>query len=352
MGLRRVSIALAAAAGFFAAGIGSVAGNAEESETAPALEATPTFQDWLGGVRQDALANGISETTLDKALAGLEPIPRVIELDNAQPEFTQTFQSYISARLTPKRIEFGRSQVASLRPTLDAVAKAYGVQARFIGAIWGIETNFGRVTGSYNVIASLATLGYESRRGAYFRRELIEALKILDEGHIDYSLMKGSWAGAMGQGQFMPSSFMAYAQDFDHDGRKDIWDDPGDVFASIAYYLKIHQWRRDLTWGRQVSLPAGFDVQALGLEQTEPPKSCSRALKDHTKMLPLSKWQELGVRRLDGRDLPERDVEASLVQPGGKDGPAFLTYANFRSILHYNCSNFYAIAVGMLSDAL
>ncbi len=347
MRLRTGSIALAAALGCFVAGFGSIAVRAEESEAPP-----PSFQDWLQGVRQDALAEGISAPTLDKALTGLEPIPRVIELDNAQPEFTQTFQGYISARLTPQRIEFGRRQVASMQPTLDAVAKAYGVQARFISAIWGIETNFGRVTGSYNVIGSLATLGYESRRGAFFRKELLTALKILDEGHIGLDLMKGSWAGAMGQGQFMPSSFMAYAQDFDHDGRKDIWDDPGDVFASIANYLKVHRWQGGMTWGRQVKLPAGFDVQALGLEQTDPPKSCSRALKDHTRMLPLSKWQELGVRRLDGRDLPTRDIEASLVQPGGKDGPAFLTYANYRSILGYNCSNFYAIAVGMLADAL
>ncbi|HKJ75549.1 MAG TPA: lytic murein transglycosylase [Alphaproteobacteria bacterium] len=348
MGLRRASIALVLAAGFTAAGIGSAPGNAEEKAS------TPSFQDWLQGVRQDALDKGISKGTVDKALAGLEIVPRVVELDNAQPEFTQTFQDYISRRLTPKRIEFGRKQTASEAKTLDAVAKAYGVQARFIAAIWGVETNFGRITGSYQVVPSLATLAYTSngRRGAYFRSELIDALKIVDEGHIDLAHMKGSWAGAMGQGQFMPSSFLVYARDFDGDGRKDIWDDPADVFASIANYLKVHGWRDDLTWGRRVRLPAGFDVKALGLEQETPPKTCSRALKEHTRMLPLSRWQELGVRRLDGRDLPVRDVKASLVQPGGKDGPAFLTYANYRSILRYNCSNFYAIAVGMLSDAL
>lgn len=347
MGFRSWSVGLAFCAGVLLAGYGAGSGAAQETET-PA----PSFADWLQGLRAEALEKGITPKTVDAALTGLEPIPRVIELDNAQPEFTQTFQDYISARLTPQRIEFGRQQTAAMQPTLRAVAKAYGVQARFIAAVWGIETNFGRITGSYDVVPALATLAYESRRGAYFRSELFNALKIADEGHIDLAHMKGSWAGAMGQGQFMPSSFLVYAQDFDGDGRKDIWDDPADIFASIAYYLKSAGWRDDLTWGRQVKLPEGFDVDAMGLAQTEPPKSCSRALKEHTRMLPLSKWQELGVRRLDGRDLPDRNVEASLVQPGGKDGPAFLTYADYRSILRYNCSNFYAIAVGMLSDAL
>jgi membrane-bound lytic murein transglycosylase B len=347
MGLRRWSIGLAVSAGLLVVGfcVGSKAADETESPT-------PSFEEWLQGLRAEALDKGITPKTVDEALTGLEPIPRVIELDNAQPEFTQTFQAYISARLTPQRIEFGRQQTAAMLPTLQAVAKSYGVQARFIAAVWGIETNFGKITGSYDVVPALATLAYESRRGAYFRSELFNALKIVDEGHIDLAHMKGSWAGAMGQGQFMPSSFLVYARDFDGDGRKDIWDDPGDIFASIAYYLKSAGWQDGLTWGRQVSLPAGFDVDALGLQQTEPPKTCSRALKDHTKLLPLSEWQKLGVRRLDGRDLPGRDVEASLVQPAGKDGPAFLTYSNFRSILRYNCSNFYAIAVGMLSDAL
>jgi peptidoglycan lytic transglycosylase B len=346
MRVRKATIILAVAAGCFVSGIaGAEEGVVEES-------GPPSFQDWLDSLRQEAVTKGISQPTVDSALADVQPIPRVIELDNAQPEFTQTFQTYISARLTPQRVEFGRAQTAAMRPTLEAVAKAYDVQARFISAVWGIETNFGRVTGSYDVVPALATLAYESRRGGYFRSELFNALKILDEGHIDLKHMKGSWAGAMGQGQFMPSSFLVYARDFDGDGRKDIWDDPGDIFASIAFYLKDNGWRRDLTWGRQVMLPAGFDVAELGLEQETPPKSCSRALKDHTRMVPLSQWQALGVRRLDGRDLPDRDIEASLVQPAGKDGPAFLTYANFRSILRYNCSNFYAIAVGMLSDAL
>ncbi len=343
MRFRSGSIGLAV--GCLMVGLGALSGTAEENGAAQ-----PSFADWLQGLRAEALDKGITQATVDKALTGLEPIPRVIELDNAQPEFTQTYQDYISARLTPKRIEFGRERTAAMAKTLDAVGKAYGVQPRFIAAVWGIETNFGRVTGSYDVVPALATLAYESRRASYFRSELFNALKIVDEGHIDLAHMKGSWAGAMGQGQFMPSSFLVYARDFDGDGRKDIWDDPGDIFASIAYYLKSAGWRDDLTWGREVKLPEGFDADALA--QAEPPKTCSRALKDHTKKLPLSQWQALGVRRLDGRDLPTRDVEASLVQPGGKDGPAYLTYANFRSILRYNCSNFYALAVGLLSDAL
>ena len=350
--MRFPSCSVGLAVGCLMVGLVAMSGGAV-SETAAEEGATqPSFADWLQGLRTEALEKGITQATVDQALTGLEPVPRVIELDNAQPEFTQTYQDYIAARLTPKRIEFGREQTAAMAKTLDAVGKAYGVQPRFIAAVWGIETNFGRVTGSYDVVPALATLAYESRRASYFRSELFNALKIVDEGHIDLAHMKGSWAGAMGQGQFMPSSFLVYARDFDGDGRKDIWDDPGDIFASIAYYLKSAGWQEHLTWGRQVKLPEGFDVDALGLAQSEPPKTCSRALKDHTRRLPLSKWQALGVRRLDGRDLPARDVEASLVQPAGKGGPAYLTYANFRSILRYNCSNFYALAVGLLSDAL
>jgi len=310
------------------------------------------FARWLDDLRRDAAAAGISAATLSSALDGLQPLTRVVELDRKQPEFTQTFADYLARRVSPARIELGRAKMAEQADALRAVEKAYGVQARFIAAIWGMETNYGRFTGGFPVIASLATLAYDARRSSYFRKELIEALKIVDQDHITLAELQGSWAGAMGQSQFMPSSFRAYARDFDGDGRRDIWGTPVDVFASIANYLARHGWRNDHTWGREVRLPAGFETRLDALKPEKPPTVCARALKHHTRRLKLAEWQALGVRRLDGRDLPQRDLAASLVQPDGPSGPSYLTYANFRSILRYNCSNYYAIAVGRLSDLI
>lgn len=313
----------------------------------------PPFGPWLEALKADALAAGISQRTLERALAGLEPDPEVIARDRRQPEFTQTAAQYLAARVSRTRIAKGREMMRRHRELLGAVEKAYGVQARFIVAIWGLETNYGRYTGDWSVVRSLATLAWDRRRSSYFRSELINALKILDAGHIEPEAMRGSWAGAMGQSQFMPSSFLRYAADFDGDGRRDIWTDPADVFASIANYLKQAGWRSDLTWGRPVRLPADEEALWRKVRRTTPPKSCGRALRDHSRILPLAKWQALGVRRMDGRDLPARPaLPASLVQPDGPGGQAYLTYSNFRAILRYNCSNLYALAVGLLADAL
>ncbi|MFQ5346280.1 MAG: lytic transglycosylase domain-containing protein [Rhodothalassiaceae bacterium] len=312
----------------------------------------PPFDAWLADLRADAAAAGVSEGTLAAALAGLEPDERVIELDRRQPEFTQTLAEYVAARVSETRIARGREMMARHRDTLRTVAAAYGVQPRFIAAIWGLETNYGGYTGGMSVIRSLATLAWDRRRASYFRKELISALKIVDAGHVDGAHMLGSWAGAMGQSQFMPSSFLDYAQDFDQDGRRDIWTSEADVFASIANYLKRHGWRDDVTWGRQVRLPHGLTPASPDVAAAAPPRRCARALKDHSAQLTLARWQALGVRRLDGRDLPARDLEASLVQPDGPGGAAYLTYGNFRAILSYNCSNHYAIAAGLLADAL
>lgn len=313
----------------------------------------PSFQAWLSDLRAEAREAGISEGTLDAALTGLQPIERVVELDRRQPEFTQTFSEYLDARVSQARIERGRKMIARHRDTLQAVAEKYGVQPRFIAAIWGMETNYGSYLGSFSVVGALATLAYDPRRGDYFRRELINALKILDEGHTTVEAMEGSWAGAMGQSQFMPSSFRAYAQDFDGDGRRDIWGTPADVFASIANYLDQHGWSDDHTWGREVSLPPELRESRENLMPETPPASCRRALKEHTMRFPLSNWQALGVRRTDGSDLPQRPgLPASLVVMGEEGTRPFLTYPNFRALLSYNCSNFYALAVGHLADAL
>lgn len=310
------------------------------------------FGPWLEALRAEALERGIAAATLNAAFAELEPDPRVIELDRRQPEFTQTFEAYMAARVSETRIARGREMMARHGETLRAVADSYGVQPRFIAAIWGLETNYGGYTGGMSVIRSLATLAHDTRRSAFFRKELFAALDILDAGHIAAEAMLGSWAGAMGQSQFMPTSFLAYAQDFDGDGRRDIWTSEADVFASIAGYLKSHGWRDDATWGRTVRLPVGLSAASEAVAPGAPPKSCARALGSHSAQLPLADWQKLGVRRTDGRDLPVRDLAASLVEPGGAGGPAFLTYGNYRAVLAYNCSNLYAMAVGHLADAL
>ncbi len=313
----------------------------------------PSFGPWLEALKADALAAGISRATLERALTGIAPDPEVIARDRRQPEFTQTTAQYLAKRVSPTRIARGREMMRRHRALLEAVEQAYGVQAPFIVAIWGLETNYGRYTGDWSVVRSLATLAWDRRRSSYFRAELINALKILDAGHIAPEAMRGSWAGAMGQSQFMPSSFLRYAEDFDGDGRRDIWGDPADVFASIANYLKKAGWRPDLTWGRPVRLPRDGAALWAQVRRSTPPKSCGRALRDHSRLLPLAKWQALGVRRMDGRDLPNRPaLPASLVQPDGPEGQAYLTYSNFRAILRYNCSNLYALAVGLLADAI
>lgn len=312
----------------------------------------PEFDQWVSELRTEALEKGIGQATVDAALTSVELNPRVVELDRRQPEFTITFNEYLTTRASETRIERGLVRMAEHREGLRAVAVDYGVQARFIAAIWGLETNYGAFSGGYSVIQSLVTLAHDRRRSSFFRNELFSALKILDEGHIDLENMKGSWAGAMGQGQFMPTSWEEYARDFNGDGRRDIWTTEVDVFASIANYLKRYGWREDMTWGRQVLLPEDFATRSLEIERTEPIPGCQRALKNHSRPMSLADWQAFGARRMDGSDLPERDFVATLVQPGGADGPAYLTYTNYRAILRYNCSDFYALAISHIADGL
>jgi len=294
------------------------------------------FLSWLEGLRADALASGISQGTLDRSLVDVAPIPRIIELDRHQPESTVTFEAYQTRIVNATRIKNGRERLAKHRALLDEIGETFGVQPRFIVALWGIETNFGQFTGGFPVIHSLATLAYDGRRSKYFRGELLKALQIVEEGHIDPAQMKGSWAGAMGQAQFMPSSFLNFAHDYNGDGAKDIWNTQEDVFASAANYLKRVGWRDDITWGRKVTLPAGFDASLVSLDVVKP----------------ISGWQDLGVRRTDGSDLPARDIPASILRPGGEDGQAFIVYENYRAILRWNRSHYFAMAVGQLSDRI
>ena len=221
---------------------------------------------------------------------------------------------------------------------LNQVAKEYGVQPRFIVALWGNESNFGRIQGSYPVLSALASLAFEGRREALFRKQFLAALTILQEGHITLKDFNGSWAGAMGQSQFIPTSFLQYAVDYDGDGRKDIWGTPADVFASIANFLASEGWQDDQTWGRQVSVSSGFDYTLAGL--------------DRAKFKPLSFWQEQGVRRFNGNDLPQVDINASLIMPDGKNGRIYLVYQNFHTLMKWNRSSYFGVSVSYLSERI
>ena len=295
------------------------------------------FNAWLDKLKTEAKRQGISQKTIDSSLIGIKPIPRVIELDRKQPEFTLTFAEYLKRVVSDRRIRIGKSKLKEHKELLREISSKYGVQSRYIVALWGIETDFGRITGGFPVISSLATLAYDGRRSKFFRKELLLALKIVDGGHILANDMVGSWAGAMGQNQFMPSSFHAYAVDYDKDGSKDIWKTLPDIFASIANYLSKSGWQADQTWGRPVSLPENFSRKFLG-----------RKIKK-----PLGEWQQLGVRKLSGQDLPKRNLLSSIIRPEkGQIGPAFVIYNNYEVILKWNRSNYFATAVGTLSDKI
>ncbi|MEE8454071.1 MAG: lytic murein transglycosylase [Limibaculum sp.] len=315
----------------------AVAGLALAGSSIPGAVAQPTaFEAWLEGVKRDAATAGISETTIETALAGIAPIERVLELDRKQPEFTQTFWAYLDRAVSAQRIERGRRMLAKHRALLERVRGKYNVQPRYLVAFWGLESDFGRYTGGYSVIGALATLAHDERRSAFFRTQLMDALRILDQGHIAPKNMQGSWAGAMGQLQFMPSTFTSYAVDFDGDGRRDIWTDLPDVFASAAHYLSSIGWRGDEIWGREVRLPAGFDWELASLRVRKP----------------IAEWRRLGVRGGDGSELPRAEISGAIVLPAGHKGPAFLVYGNFDKIMNWNRSVLYAVAIGHLSDRL
>lgn len=299
-------------------------------------ETASDFQTWLNGVRQEALARGVSEPILEAALGGVEPIPRVLELDQRQPEFVDTFLNYLDRRVTPERVQEGRELLRAHGKLLASISGKYDVPAHVLVAFWGLETHYGKFLGPHPVPAALATLAYDPRRGGFFRAQLLDALDILQAGHIAPEDMKGSWAGAMGQLQFMPSTFQAYAVDGDGDGRKDLWNSLPDAFASAANYLHQLGWRGGELWGREVRLPEGFDWDLANLNTRKP----------------VSAWRKLGVTRADGKPLPRADMPGAILLPQGHAGPAFLVYRNFHAILTWNRSINYALAVGHLADRL
>lgn len=294
-----------------------------------------SFARWLDGVRREALAAGIDESTLNAAFDGVRLLPQVVELDRAQPEFTRTLWAYLDGAVTPARIERGREKLAEVRREAEAAAARYGVSPSVLVSIWGMESNYGANYGNTPTIDALATLGFEGRRGAWARGQLLAALNILQNRDIDRAHMIGSWAGAMGQTQFLPSNFLAYAVDADGDGRRDIWGSMGDVMASTANFLANSGWQRDQPWGVEVRLPESFDY----------------ARADAAVRQASSAWAAEGVQTLDGTPLPDFP-DGSLLLPAGHRGPAFLTGPNYRAVLRYNSAVSYALAVSLLAQGI
>ena len=289
-----------------------------------------SFAEWRQRFIQDHPQLGALALATMK---NVEFIPRVIELDRRQPEFILTLERYLTRVVTASRVTKGRRLLLENLPLLERIAKRYGVQPRFIIALWGIETNFGEIDGSFPVPSALASLAFDGRRSEYFGKELIYALKIIAAGHVTADKMNGSWAGAMGQVQFMPSTFSNYAVDFDGDGKVDLWGSKLDALASAANYLSAIGWNDDLTWGREVKIPPSLRNSG-GEEKT------------------LKQWGAAGIRNSDGSPLPGRDLSARLLFPQKGGERAFLVYANFNRILTWNRSNYFAVAVGKLSDAI
>lgn len=310
-------------------------------------EARPEFPAFLAQLKEQALAKGVSAATVESALDGLEPLEVVVERDRTQAETVLTIDQYLARRLTRRFVRTAREQARTHRRLLARVSSRYGPPASLLVAVWGMESNFGRFTGTRPTVQALATLAWDGRRGVFFTSELMDALRIVDQGDVALAEMKGSWAGAMGQTQFMPSSYLAHAQDFDGDGRRDIWKGLPDVFASIANYLRAYGWTERQAWGREVRLPAGGAqplVDKVGLRQ-----SGCRASRELTMPVPLKQWQQMGVRTATGTALPRVDRSASLLRAGKK---TYLVYSNYDTLLGYNCAHAYALAVGLLSDRI
>jgi membrane-bound lytic murein transglycosylase B len=311
----------------------------------PQEAARPSFADFLAGIREEALTRGIKPEIVDAALANIdEPVPVVIDRDRAQAETVLPLERYID-RIVPKLVEKGRAAFAAHKPLLDEIGGAYGVDPRIIVGIWGMESNFGHFSGQYRTVAALTTLAWDPRRATMFRAELFKALEILNRGDIDLEAMRGSWAGAMGQVQFMPSSYLQYAQDYDGDGRRDIWSTPADVFASIANYLVGHGWVAGEPWGREVRVSKAAE-RTIAREIARRAGTC-QATRDMTVVLPAKRWEAIGVRTTSGGKLPAHMPDAALVSGASRH---FLVYHNYDTLLEYNCAHSYALSVGLLAD--
>lgn len=296
------------------------------------------FTAYVEGLKQKALAQGISPRTVEDAFSDVYFIERVVSQDKNQPEKKLTLDDYLTRVLSAKKRERGRALLEQHRAQLNAVSVKYGVPVQYIVALWGLESNYGRMSGKEDVISALTTLAYEGRREVFFTAQLMDALEILQAGHVGRDLLKGSWAGAMGQCQFMPSSFRKYGADGDEDGRIDIWNNVNDVFASTANYLASEGWRNGERWGQEVRLPAEFDKRQAGL--------------DDTQAVSPAAWLQRGVTLADARLTPPQGARAWIILPDDAQGRAFMVYDNFRVLMHWNRSYYFAISAGMMADGL
>ncbi|MCL1145853.1 lytic murein transglycosylase [Shewanella sp. 10N.261.52.F9] len=296
----------------------------------------PNWATCIADLQKTAKSEGLSQQTIDTTLANVKFVPRVIELDNKQPEFSQSFENYFTKRVTDWRVEQGRKLYKEHKVLLDKLAKEYGVPPQYLLAFWGLETNFGSYKGKMPVLDSLATLACDPRRSRYFTQELMQALKLKERYNFAETDMVGSWAGAMGHTQFMPSAYAEYAVDGDGDGKADLWNSTTDALTSAAHFLQNLGWKRNERWGREVTLPADFSYTHLGKAEAQP----------------LTRWAELGIKQTSGLPLSTPDMQAALYLPSGHTGPAFLGYDNFDVIMRWNRSTFYAIAVGHLADRI
>jgi membrane-bound lytic murein transglycosylase B len=298
--------------------------------------AQPGYGDWLADLRVEALAEGISPATFDAALAGVVPLSEVLASDRNQPELKLGLEAYLARLVTDRRLAAGREQLHRQRPLLEAIAARYGVEPRFLVALWGVESNYGRNSGDLPVVGALVTLAYDPRRAGYFRKELLALLHLLEERLVAPEELRGSWAGALGGLQFMPTVLRRFAVDYNGDGRVDVWREPGDLLATGAAYLAESGWRRGQGWGREVRLSRPVGSELLG----------------HGQRLSIAQWREHGVQGLDGSVLAGAEPEASLLIPDQASGRAFLIYENFRVLRKWNRSDLYALAVAILADRL
>ncbi|WP_085718158.1 lytic murein transglycosylase [Pseudomonas sp. B28(2017)] len=300
------------------------------------IQPTQTFAEWQAGFRKDALAAGIRADLFDRAFANVNFDPSVIRADRSQPEFAKPVWEYLDGALSPLRVRKGQSLLSQYDGILQSIEQRYGVDREALVAVWGMESNFGQFQGSKSVINSLATLAYEGRRPGFARAQLIAALQILQQGDIEPEKMLGSWAGAMGQTQFIPTTYNTHAVDFDGDGRRDIWGSSADALASTAHYLQSSGWQKGQPWGFEVQLPGGFNY----------------VLADGTIRKSVAEWRQLGITLPNGGQVPagSEQLSAALLLPAGYRGPAFLVLDNFRAILKYNNSSSYALGVSLLSE--
>ncbi|MFT4928555.1 MAG: membrane-bound lytic murein transglycosylase B [Phenylobacterium sp.] len=323
----------------------------------PAMAATnekpkvkPSFDQYVATIKAEAIAKGYDEAMVNEALTGLTYRKKVVKADKNQPERIQTLDTYLPKRVNDWVVKKARNLYKDNKTLLDNIGEKYGVQPRFIIALWGLESAFGKYTGSNNVFASLTTLAYEGRRESLYRPQIFAALEIIKRGENTVAGLKGSWAGAMGQTQFMPTSYLNYAVDYDGDGKKDIWHTQADVFASIANYLKTEGWNSSMTWGRQVTLPPTFNGDESVAKGSRSLKQWLGNYKAAEKS--LADWSQMGVLRTNGTALPLREMKAALVLPDDKEGRAYLAYNNFKTLMHWNRSYYFVTSVGHLADRI